>query len=94
MRLRYTRQARRDIEAIAAYITQRNPVAAKRVGDRIRRTVELLSEFPFMGHPGRLMGTQEFVVPGLHYIIVYRVAPAGAEVIEIVGVHHGARNRS
>ena len=93
MRLRYTQQARRDIDSIADYIAERNPAAAKRVGERIRRTAELLSEFPFIGHPGKLSGTQEFVIPGLPYIIVYRVDPTGEQAIAILGVHHGAKDR-
>jgi toxin ParE1/3/4 len=93
MKLRYTPQARRDIDSIADYIAERNPAAAKRVGDRIRRTAGLLSEFPLIGHTGKLSGTQEFVIPGLPYIIVYRVDPTGEQTIAILGVHHGAQDR-
>ena len=85
MSLRYTPQARLDIENIADYIAERNPAAAKRVGERIRRTAELLAEFPFIGHTGRLPGTQEFVIPGPPYIIIYRVDPT-EHAIDILGV--------
>ena len=47
MRLRYAPQARRDINAIAEYIAERNPAASKRVGDRIRQTAELLAGISF-----------------------------------------------
>jgi toxin ParE1/3/4 len=93
MRLRYSPQARRDLDAIAQYILERNPAASKRVGDRIRRTAELLSEFPLIGHPGILPGTREFVVPGLPYIIIYRVDPGEERAVVIVGIHHGAQDR-
>jgi len=93
MKLRYTPQARRDIDAIAEYICERNPAASMRVGDRIRRTAELLSEFPFIGHSGKLSGTQEFVIPGLPYIIVYRIDPMEEQAIVILGIHHGAQHR-
>ena len=93
MRLRYTPQARRDIDGIADYIAERNPAAAQRVGDRIRRTAVILSEFPLIGHPGKLPGTQEFVVAGLPYIIVYRIERERDRGIIVVGVHHGARDR-
>ena len=36
MRLRYSAEARRQIEAIGAYIAQDNPAAAKRVVARIK----------------------------------------------------------
>ena len=92
MKLRYTPQAHRDLDAIAEHISERNPAASKRVGDRIRRTAQLLSEFPFIGHPGKLSATQEFVIPGLPYIIVYRIDP-GEQAVVIVGIHHGAQDR-
>ncbi len=46
MRLRYTARALRHLRAIAAYITERNPPAARHVGMRIRETAELLAGFP------------------------------------------------
>jgi toxin ParE1/3/4 len=43
-----------------------------------------------MGRDGVLSGTRELIVPGLPYIIVYRVAP---EEVVVVGVYHGAQLR-
>jgi toxin ParE1/3/4 len=93
MTLRYTPQAQRDMEAIAQYILERNPIASKRVHDRIRQIADVLTEFPFIGHPGIVPGTREFVVPGLPYIIVYRIDPGEERAVVIVGVHHGAQDR-
>jgi addiction module RelE/StbE family toxin len=92
MRLRYTRRAQRHLEGISEYITERNPDAAWQVGERIRETVELLRLFPNIGRQGAFDGTREVVVPGLPYIIVYRV-DAGTEKIAILGVYHGAQMR-
>jgi plasmid stabilization system protein ParE len=44
--LRYTPRARRHLDAISEYITKRNPDAARRVGARIRETIDLLVAFP------------------------------------------------
>lgn len=51
---------------------------------------ERLTEFPRMGHTGRVAGTYEWVVRGLPYIIVYQ---ADATEVLILGVFHGAQDR-
>ncbi len=93
MRLRFTPRARRHLDAISEYITERNPDAARRVGARIRETIGLLAAFPDMGHEGVLSGTREMVVPGLPYIIVYRIEFDDEDMLVILGVYHGAQLR-
>jgi toxin ParE1/3/4 len=83
-------QAREHIAAIYSYIRDRNPVAATQVVAHIRLAAERLTEFPRMGHGGRVPGTQEWVVRGLPYILVYQIDPN--EVL-ILGVFHAARDR-
>ena len=93
MKLRFTRRARRHIEKIAEYIVERNPDAARYVGGRIHETIELLAEFPDIGHEGALAGTLELVVPGLPYIVVHRVNRGEPGAVVILGVYHGAQLR-
>jgi toxin ParE1/3/4 len=93
MTLRYTRRARRHLDAIAEYIADRNPAAARRVGERIREAVSLLGDLPYIGREGVLAGTRELVVPGLPYVVVYRVDIAEQETVVILGVYHGAQLR-
>jgi plasmid stabilization system protein ParE len=92
MKLRFTRRAQRHLAGISEYIAERDPRAATRVGARIRETIELLRTFPYIGREGVLSGTREVVVPGLPYIVVYRIA-AAAELVDILGVYHGAQMR-
>ena len=92
MKLRVTPRARRHLEAIAEYLTDKSPAASHLVGTRIRETMHLLSNFPMIGHDGALQGTREMVVPGLPYIIVHRVEPTEGAVV-ILGVYHGAQRR-
>jgi hypothetical protein len=47
-----------------------NPRAATKVVERIRYAAERLATFPYMGHEGLSVGTYEWVVAGLPYIIV------------------------
>ncbi len=91
MTLRFTPQARKHLQAIAQYIREHNPTAARRVRSRIRQTAELLARFPRIGHEGAAPGTRELVVPQLPYIIVHVVDQNGD--VSVVGIYHGAQLR-
>ena len=93
MRLRYTARARLHLDAIAEYIAERNPDAARRVGARIQETIDLLTSFPMMGRVGVLAGTREMVVPGLPYVIVYRIETGDPDTLVLLGIYHGAQRR-
>jgi toxin ParE1/3/4 len=88
--LRYKRRALGHLHAIHRYIAKNNPAAAKRVIERIEQSVAGLSHFPFTGRPGVVKGTRLLSVPGLPYIVVYRVR---GEVVDILAVLHAARRR-
>lgn len=47
-----------------------------------------LSEHPEMGRKGRVRGTRELVVPGIPYIVAYRIHDSA---IQILSVYHAAR---
>jgi toxin ParE1/3/4 len=59
VRLRYTAQVRAHIAGIYEYIRERSPTAATQVVARIRFAAERLTEFPRIGHAGRVPGTHE-----------------------------------
>ena len=84
--------AYRDLDEIYLWIAKDNPAAADRVINRIIDSTELLGNFPYIGHVGRAVGTQEWVVAGLAYIVVYTVDPE-ADELAVIGVFHGARSR-
>ena len=93
LRLRVTAWAPSHLLSIRQYIAERNPAAARAVGARIRLALDMLCDFPGAGHAGRSRGTQEWVVRGLPYIIVYEVFPEGADELVVLGVFHGAQDR-
>ena len=84
--------ARRDYFDILRYIAADNPDAAERIVDAIERAGNGLGEFT-TGRPGRVSGTYEKLVPGLRYILAYRLAVRdGREVVAILRVIHTARD--
>ena len=80
-----------DLDSIYDWIAKDNPQNAISVTERLLDAMEnKLAHFPFMGRQDQMQGTREWVVRGLPYIIVYRVED---EVLSIISVFHGARNR-
>jgi toxin ParE1/3/4 len=88
LKLRYARAALRDIQTIRNYVAAANPAAAERVRLAILKTIQILTEFPFLGRPGRRKGTREKTVPRLPYLILYRT---GEDELVILRVYHGAQ---
>ena len=88
MRIRWFGDGILDLMELRKYIADDNPPAALDVAGRIIQGVEYLRDRPAMGRPGRVEGTRELVVPGLSYIIPYRVKD---NVVEVLRVLHSAR---
>ena len=93
MRLQWTKLANNDLDEIASYIGQDSPVAAARVVlELIDRVETILAKNPAIGRAGRLLGTREFVIGNLPYIIAYRVNSGfGDDCIELLRVLHTSR---
>lgn len=81
-----------DLYRIYAWIAKDRPRSADSAIDRILESAERLGRFPYMGHIGRAPGTYEWVVPGLPYIVVYKVN-INDEEVDVVAVFHGAQDR-
>lgn len=88
MKLRWTRVARRDIDAAYEYVAVDSARAAEQVLDRIQQAAEVLVRHPMAGRTGRIPGIRELVVAGTPWIIPYRVRRG---FIDILAVIHGAR---
>lgn len=85
MRLRWTRLAEQDLEAIAQYIGQDSPAAAARVVlELIDQAETLLPGNPAIGRPGRVLGTRELVIGRLPYILAYRVRDKSVEILRVL----------
>jgi plasmid stabilization system protein ParE len=88
--IRYKKRALGDIEGIHDYIVQFDPVAAKRVVERIEHSIGRLNVLPLSGRPGVVAGTRLLAVPALPCIVVHRVR---GDTVDIIAVLHTARRR-
>ena len=90
MQVKWLRKALQNLNDEAEYIAQKDLEAARIVVQRIVKTIDLLKETPALGHPGRIHGTRELVVPDTRYIVPYRVRPR-LDRIEILRIFHTSR---
>lgn len=81
-----------DLDRIYAWIAKDRPRAANAVVERILDSAERLGRFPYMGHAGQVLGTYEWAIPGLPYILVYQIRDDENLVI-IAAIFHGAQDR-
>jgi toxin ParE1/3/4 len=88
MRVRYTRRAQRDLNAILAYIDAQSPSGARNVKLALQKAIELIGDHPEIG---RLSGIQETrVVPvGRYPYLVYWQILDGE--VWLVHIRHAAR---
>ncbi len=75
-----------DLQALRQYIAQDKPSAANHVAKRVLSAINLLSDQPGMGRPGRVPGTRELVVTSMPYIIPYRVKSNSIEILRVLHV--------
>jgi len=88
MRVRFTPRARNDLVAILNYLDERSPQGARNIKRVIRKTIELIGQFP---HSGRRAGVQELrVLPAGRYpYLIYWSIEAGEAWL--VHIRHAAR---
>jgi toxin ParE1/3/4 len=89
MKLTWSPEAIEDLNSLRTQISVDDPAAAKRVALHILHCVEeLLPQNPQLGHPGRVPGTRELIIPKTPYIVPYRIRRT---TIEIARVYHSSR---
>jgi toxin ParE1/3/4 len=92
MKLRFTRQAKQDLDNIADYIREQNPEAALRVRAAIIRSLQTLVLFPRIGRRQAVRGVRKLVTRRHKYLIYY-IVEGSAEEIVILTIQHPARER-
>ena len=77
--------ANQDLDDIESYIFKDNPTAAVDVILTILDKIEtVIATNPSIGRKGRMLGTREFVLSDLPYIIPYRVKDGALEILRIM----------
>jgi toxin ParE1/3/4 len=79
-----------DLQHARAHIAKHNPHAAHAVAQRIRKTVAHLTAHPQLGRLVDVGEIRQMSVPGLPYLIPYRVKD---NRIEILRVFHTAQEQ-
>jgi toxin ParE1/3/4 len=92
MKLYFTRQAKDDLESIAAYIQQQNPEAALRVRDAIIDSLRTLVLFPRIGRRQKVSGVRKILTRRYRYFVYYSVDDSAEEIV-ILTIQHPARRR-
>ena len=90
MKVRYTLRARADLEEIADYISQRNPVAAIKVRAAIRRSIDLVKAFPRRGRKQKAYSVRKVGAAKYPYNIYYRI-DVSDQAIVVLQIRHAAR---
>jgi toxin ParE1/3/4 len=89
MRLRYTRPALADLDAILEYVTIHSAQGAARIHARIQAIVDLLIAHPNIGSRTDDPAIRRITALPYPYLIFYEIA---ASEIIIHAVRHAARN--
>lgn len=90
MRIEGDVRAVRDLQEIRAFIAADKPNAAARVSEKIKTSVQRLSRFPLMGRQTKQPNIRILSITGTPFAVYYHLL---ADVVEILGVFHGARRR-
>jgi toxin ParE1/3/4 len=88
MKVEYTPRARDDLLAVLIYIERHSPQGARNVARAIRKTIELIGEFPQSGRLAGEQGTRVLPVGRYPYLIYWIVE---GDRVWIVHVRHAAR---
>jgi addiction module RelE/StbE family toxin len=92
MKLRFTPRAVVDITAIADYIRERNPEAARRVRAELLGSLQNLLIFPLIGRQQAVKEVRKLVLRQYPYLIYYSYDAAHQEIV-ILSIKHQAEDR-
>jgi len=90
MKLVWLPRAVADLQEARAYIAEHDARAARAVAQKVRTLVARLKARPNMGRPTEIDDIRKIGVPGLPYLIPYRMRDSR---IEILRVFHTAQEQ-
>lgn len=93
MKRRLLVRAVHDLMEIEAYVAVENPQAAEALAARLRKSLDLITDRPEIGRPTHRADVREWSVPGLPYIIPYRIKSGYVEILRIFHVRRKRPDR-
>ena len=91
MKLRYTKRAASELDAVLGHIDEQSPQGAAKVKRRMQAVIDVLLRYPEAGRMTSRAGLRRLVVHPYPYVVFYRVS---SDAIIIHGVRHSARRPS
>jgi plasmid stabilization system protein ParE len=88
MKVHFTPRARNDLVAILQYLDTRSPPGARNVGQAIRRTIELIGQFPQGGRRADVEEVRVLPAGQYPYLIYWSIEDGDAWLVHI---RHAAR---
>ena len=89
-RVRYTRAAREDLLRLYGFLLQRDLQAARRARDKIRKGIDLLTDFPFTCRKAASDNPfmRELLIPfgGAGYVVLFEIQDD--ETVTILAIRH------
>jgi toxin ParE1/3/4 len=83
MKVRYTRRAQADLEAIFEYLDSRAPAAAQSVKNAIVRRIAWLAEFPHAAPETDQPGVYELTIVRYPYKVYYEIDGDDVSIVHI-----------
>ena len=90
-KIRYRPRAVAQLDAIAGNLEEENPAAAKRVVQRIKRSIERLARLPYSSRRTEIEGIRVLAVVRYPYLVFYSV-DEGAREVHILRIRHSSQN--
>jgi plasmid stabilization system protein ParE len=87
MRVRFTPEARGNLNDILRYIDERNPNGARNVKLALRQTVRVIAQFPLSGRQAGIEDVRVLKTGGYPYLIYWIVEPDEARIVHIRHAH-------
>lgn len=88
MKLVLSQRFRDELYREFRFIREAKPAAARVVRDRIIKSVQRLKRFPESGRAWRLASCRELMIPGLRYIVIYKVTE---DTVIVASLFHASR---
>ena len=90
-RIRYRPRAVTQLDAIAGYLGDKHPAAAKRVVQRIKKSIERLARLPYSSRQTEIEGIRVLAVVRYPYLVFYSVDEEAREV-HVLRIRHSSQN--